>query len=270
MKPQILFGDVMHKRLSPKVNHFNYGIYYLSLPLSKLNDQLNNHYFKFNRFGMLSFYTKDHGARDGKDLYQWAKNLLKTHKIDKANGEIVLVTLPRVLGYIFNPVSFWYCYDTDQKLRAVICEVNNTFGETHSYICAHDDQREITPQDNQQALKKFHVSPFLEREGHYDFRFKITNKKMMAMIDFYDGANNKKLITTLNGGFEAFNQENCSKAFWRYPLVTIKAIILIHWQALKIMIKGIKYISKPKQLTPKNTATGDNITDNRINAHKDT
>lgn len=262
MHPKILFGRVMHKRLFPKVNAFNYGIYYLALPLSALNKNLNNRYFKYERFGLLSFHTKDHGNRDGGDLAIWVRGLLSTYKIDKADGEIVLITLPRVLGYVFNPVSFYYCYDKAQKLRAVICEVNNTFGETHSYVCAHDDQRAITPDDNQQALKQFHVSPFLEREGHYDFRFKITDQKMMAMIDFHDDAGNKQLITTLNGTFEPLNKTTCRTAFWRYPLVTMKAIVLIHWQALKIITKGIKYIPKPKHLTPKNTATH--------NAHKDT
>src|SRR6202012_458830 len=95
--------------------------------------------FGLDRFGLLSFYNRDHGDRSGSDLASWARAVLHSAKVTNADGEIVLITLPRVLGYTFNPVSFWLCHDKTGDLRAVICEVNNTFGETHSYICAHPD-----------------------------------------------------------------------------------------------------------------------------------
>jgi DUF1365 family protein len=163
--------------------------------------------------------------------------------------------MPRIFGYVFNPVSFWYCFDKSAVLRAVICEVNNTFGETHSYICAHEDQREITQDDILTGQKAFHVSPFLEREGNYKFRFALKNNKMGAWIDFFDASYKKKLLTSLNGKFEALNKTNSSKAFWRYPLVTLKAIYLIHWQAVKLFFKGTEYVPKPLQLKNKATRT---------------
>jgi len=248
MNPKILFGTVMHKRLFPRVNKFQYGIYYMALPLSKLGERLNNRYFKYERFGLLSFYNKDHGNRDGGDLLLWARNLLKQNKIIFDDGEIILVTMPRVFGYVFNPISFYYCYDADEKLRAVICEVNNTFGEGHIYVCTPDDNDEFLPSHITKTVKMFHVSPFMEREGHYDFQFKMSEKSMVAMIDYFDKDNQKKLITSLKGGFSDFNQDNCSRAFWRYPLVTLKSIMLIHWQALKLVVKRIKYIPKPDQM----------------------
>lgn len=124
--------------------------------------------------------------RKYENLNDWAYKILKSENIISVNGEIVLVTLPRVFGYVFNPVSFWFCLDEKQNLRAVICEVNNTFGETHTYICAHKDERPIAPEDILEGKKVFHVSPFMEREGHYRFRFYYNEDKMHTRIDYYD------------------------------------------------------------------------------------
>lgn len=247
MTPQILFGKVMHKRLFPKINAFNYGIYYLALPLSQLNETIENKYLKFNRWGLLSIYSKDHGAKDGASLIKWAHKILSQNDINNCDGEIILVTMPRLFGYVFNPVSFWYCFDNVNKLRAVICEVNNTFGETHSYLCAYKDNRIITKDDVMIGDKGFHVSPFLKRAGHYEFRFDMNDAKMKAHIDYFDENNQKQLITVLEGKFDDLNQKTIARAFWKYPLVTFKAIILIHWQAIRLVIKKIRYISKPTQ-----------------------
>lgn len=237
----------MHKRFFPKVNEFNYGIYYIALPLSKISKEIETRSLKYNRWGLLSFYNKDHGNRDGADLNDWARRILSSHGVDKADGDIILVTMPRVLGYVFNPVSFWLCLDQAQKLRAVICEVNNTFGESHSYICAHDDQAEITADGFIEGDKFFHVSPFLERDGGYQFRFAYQNDKMGAWIDYFADNGKKQLVTVLTGKFVDLNQSSSAKAFWRYPLVTLKSILLIHWQAVKLFTKGTEYVSKPLQ-----------------------
>lgn len=242
--PHLLFGKVMHGRLFPKINRFTYGIYYLALPLSQLNDMS----LPYNRIGLLSFYDSDHGECDGSNLEDWARNILADYNLsDSTDGEIILICMPRVLGYVFNPVSFWLCYDKVNDLRAVISEVHNTFGERHAYICAHEDNRVIKAQDIMQGEKIFHVSPFLQREGSYQFRFQADDKKFSAMIDFYDGSERKQLVTSLIGKFSAMQKLSLRKAFWKYPLVTFKAVGLIHWQALKLVIKGIKYIHRPKQ-----------------------
>lgn len=250
--PQILFGQVMHKRLFPKVNAFKYGIYYLSLPLSKIGESLENTHLKYNRFGFLSFYDSDHGDRDGSNLRDWAMKTLSTQGINNVDGEVILVTMPRVLGYVFNPVSFWYCYDRDENLRAVICEVNNTFGQTHTYVCPYEG--DAKPQDQITVTDKvFHVSPFLTRDGGYRFRFAKTDKNMGAWIDYYHKNGEKQLVTVLNGYLEPVTKSTLSRAFWRYPLVTLKAIFLIHWQAVKLLAKGIEYVPKPEQKEPKVT-----------------
>lgn len=243
VEPQILFGKVMHGRLFPKRNNFTYGIYYLALPLSKLQ----NLPIALNRFAPLSFYGRDHGEGDGGDLENWARDILSTYNIRGVEGEIKLITMPRVLGYIFNPVSFWLCHDKDGILRAVLCEVHNTFGERHTYLCTHEDGRPILPDDVLTGDKVFHVSPFLKREGHYNFRFDTRADKFAVWIDFYNAEGKKQLVTSLIGKFEPMNAAKLRKAFWAYPLVTIKAIMLIHWQAIKLIAKGIQYIPKPPQ-----------------------
>ncbi len=251
--PQILFGSVMHKRFFERVNQFTYKIYYLCLPLSCLQNPPRFKYLKFNTFGALSFYNKDHGARDGGNLQGWARGVLKQHKIDYANGEIVLITMPRVFGYVFNPVSFWYCYDKEKKLRVVICEVNNTFGESHSYICTPETREEITKDIVLQGEKVFHVSPFMQREGGYEFRFTDMKDKMAVWIDYFDVQKNKKLVTAVSGDLTPMSDKSLAKAFWGYPFITFKAIFLIHWQAIKLVFKKIKYVPKPEQLNTRVT-----------------
>lgn len=252
--PQILFGRVMHARLWPKKNAFNYGIYYLSIPL----DQIKNLPLAYNQFGLLSFFDKDHGACDGSDLDGWARQILSDYNIQNIT-DITLICMPRVMGYVFNPVSFWICRDKNKNIRAVICQVHNTFGEKHSYLCAHPDHNPIKNQGVLKGKKLFHVSPFLEREGHYEFQFHVTDDNLRIDINFFNGDGGKQLLTYLKGGFENMNKSSVRKAFWKYPLVTFKAIILIHWQAFKIIAKGIKYISKPDQKT-ESLSTTTNLT----------
>ena len=250
-----MFGKVMHGRLFPKKNNFTYNIYYLSIPLS----QIDKMPLPTERFSALSFYRADHGLCDGSSLERWARNILKDYNITNADGEIVLVCMPRVFGYVFNPVSFWLCYDKDQNIRAILCEVHNTFGERHTYLCANDDGSAIAMKKTLKGEKVFHVSPLLEREGHYEFKFDIKDNKFGVWIDYYAGNGDKQLITWLAGNLEEMSAKSLRKAFWRYPLITFKAITLIHWQALKLLIKGIKYISKPKQKDERVSAT-ENLT----------
>lgn len=252
VKPELFFGKVMHGRLFPKRNSFTYSIYYLALPLSGLNALPIAH----NRFAALSFHDRDHGPCDGSNLEVWARNILNEYSRPQSNGEITLICMPRIFGYVFNPVSFWLCHDKEGNLRTILCEVHNTFGERHTYICGHPDERPIDETDTLTAEKLFHVSPFLKREGHYTFRFDTRDDKFGVWIDFFNHENKKQLVTSLIGTFETMSPQTLRKAFWQHPLVTFKAITLIHWQALKIVVKGIKYIPKPKQKTKRKSSTG--------------
>ena len=243
--PQIYTAKVTHKRLFPKENAFSYGIYYLALPLPAA---------PISGF-FASFHAKDVGKRDGSDPTPWIRGILAEYGLDQKTQHIILVTMPRILGYVFNPVSFYLCLDDKKALIAVLCEVHNTFGEQHSYLCANPDHMPITADQWLEAEKVFHVSPFMERCGHYKFRFDLKTNKLGIWIDFYDMHQQKQLITSLIGNFTPLTPYNLKKAFWRYPLVAVKAILLIHWQALKLMMKGIRYITKPKQMSQKITAS---------------
>lgn len=249
LSPQIFTGKVMHKRLFPKENSFVYGIYYLALPLSKI-DQAPKSF-------SLSFREEDHGPRDGSGLEDWIRSILKNHNpaLEAITDDILLICMPRIFGYVFNPISFWLCLDKKQNIRAALCEVNNTFGETHSYLCVQSSLKPIGQNDWLTADKVFHVSPFLKREGEYKFKFSYKNEKFGTWIDFYDEKNNKQLLTSLTGNFTPMNKASLRKTFYSHPLVTFKAISLIHWQAIKLIFKGIKHMKKPKQHNKKSSVT---------------
>ena len=241
--PQIFTAKVMHKRLSPKVNAFTYRIYYLALPLPVAPLPAI----------VQGVPVNDLGYRDGRSPELWAKEILSQHNMADTISQIMLITMPRVLGYVFNPVSFYLCFDDQMRLRAVINEVHNTFGEQHSYLCLHADRRPIEAEDWLEAEKVFHVSPFLERNGHYRFRFQVQPSTLGIWIDYYDQQQNRQLLTALTGRLSPLSRRSLARAFWAHPLVTGRAIGLIHWQALKLAIKGIRYIPKPR-------AREDNVT----------
>lgn len=243
--PQLFSARVAHKRLFPKANAFHYGIYYLALTLPAAPVP--------GRWA--SFHKEDVGRRDGSDPTPWVRGILAEYGLDHKTQHIVLVTMPRVLGYVFNPVSFYFCMDEQRALRAVLCEVHNTFGEQHNYLCANPDHAPITADQWLEAEKVFHVSPFLHRHGDYKFRFDFTADALGIWIDYYAADQQKQLVTSLTGTFAPLTSHTLQRAFWRHPLVAVKAITLIHWQALKLLVRGIRFISKPEQFAQRTSAT---------------
>lgn len=255
MTSAIYTAKVMHKRLFPKVNQFTYGVYYLALPLDQLGRLDDGWRFGVNRRALVSFHERDHGARDGSPLEPWIRGILAEHAAHVAITDITLITMPRIFGYVFNPVSFWMCFDASQQLRAVLAEVHNTFGEAHNYLIVHADGRALAADDLLYARKIFHVSPFLPREGSYQFRFAYNPESMGVTINYYDAEGQLQLITMLSGQFNAFNRMNLRRAFWQHKLVTLKTISLIHYQAIKLIAKGVHYIVKPSQLVARLSVT---------------
>ena len=241
--PLLGFGQVRHTRLKPARHAFAYPTYFLMLPMRALQVQ-KNHQLAHNRSGFLSFFDRDHG--DGSEnAVHWIDTLLLREGIEDATGEIWLHTYPRVLGYTFKPVSFWYCHALDNSLRAVVVEVNNTFGERHCYLLDR-------PQYGQEikAEKAFHVSPFCEVEGSYRFHFMRCEhegaQKTVARIDYDDSAG-PLLQTSVSGTLVALTKRSLFKALWRYPAMTFGVVARIHWQAFKLWRKQVPFISKPQQ-----------------------
>jgi len=249
---KLLSTEVFHKRLFPKINSFTYKTYYLSLPLEKLKGLYSNFLFGMNRMGLFSFYDKDHGLRDGSCLIDWLKNQYKSQGLE-LKGNTFLVAMPRILGYVFNPISFWLTFDTNKKLTSVLCEVNNTYGENHNYICMVSSGG-ISADKSFVLDKLFHVSPFLERNGHYEFNFAVNDNNLNIYIKHFDVNGDLKLITSLKSITCKLNYLNGMKHYCLIPWMTAKVTLLIYYQAIKLILKGIKFNNKPEQLNTKTSA----------------
>ncbi len=241
--PLIGFGQVRHTRLRPRRNAFVYGTYFLMLPMRRLQAD-GPGALACNRPAALSFYDADHG--DGRGPAQggalaWLDELLRQQGVQDADGEVWLHCYPRVLGFTFKPVSFWYCHRKDGSLRAIVVEVNNTFGERHCYLL---DQPRYGME--LRADKVFHVSPFCPVEGSYRFRFMVTpdGGRTVARIDYDDGQG-PLIDTSVSGRLEPLTPQAVRRALWRYPAMTLNVVVRIHWQALKLWIKRTPFFSKP-------------------------
>jgi len=238
--PCIGFGAVWHRRLRPVVHEFRYRSYFLMLPLRSLRTQdwpaLNR-----NRRGWLSFHDRDHGT-GGPDALAWFEQLLASEGIADADGEVWLQTFPRVLGYAFKPVSFWYAHRADGSLAAAVAEVNNTFGERHVYLLAGPDLAWGTETT---ARKVFHVSPFCSVDGDYRFRFERQPAHALARVDLHD-ADGPLLQTSVAGALEPMTAAAVRRAFFGTPFMTLGVVLRIHWQALRLWVKRVPFFRKPE------------------------
>ncbi len=234
-------AQVFHARLRPAKNSFRYSATYLTIPLSEFQTRRRG-LLSVNGSNLFSVRTSDYG--DGNCLRMWIENVLKAWGVTEADGEISLVTMPRVLGFVFNPVNLWLCKDREGDLRAVLAEVNNTFGERHCYLCFHKDKSAITAQDTLTARKIFHVSPFLETGGQYAFRFSLSGDRLAILIDLTD-EDGPLLRTSLTGSLAPATSGRLLRALLANPLLPIKAIALIHYQAVKLFLKRVRHVRKP-------------------------
>lgn len=241
----IVHGEVAHARRRPTLHAFRYPAFCLRIPLSALGG-LEAGGMAHNRPGLISFHDRDHGARDGSPLLPWIRALLESEGLGGAD-EVVLYTFPRMLGYVFNPVSFWVCHDPDGAVRAVLCEVSNTFGEHHNYLLAHADGSPLVSGETLHARKCFHVSPFCSVQGHYAFRFSFVPGRWLARVDYFDGTASQGplLETRISGRVAALDRGGARALLWRYRFFTLGVIARIHWQALNLWRKGVRYIPKP-------------------------
>ena len=243
---QIGFGQVRHTRLRPRRNSFVYDTFFLMLPMRHLSHPEACGGLPVNRSGAISFFDCDHGDGRGPEhggALGWLTDLLQREGVNDANGEVWLHTYPRVLGYCFKPVSFWYAHRADGSLRAIVAEVNNTFGERHCYLLD-------TPSYGQELLasKRFHVSPFCRVEGQYRFRFMraMLNgaERTVARVD-HDDATGPLIHTSVSGTLHPITPSLLRQTLWRYPAMTLMIMLRIHWQALKLCLKRVQFFSKP-------------------------
>ena len=199
-------------------------------------------WFSVNRFNLLSLHARDHG--DGRGLRAWAEHTLHAHGIALDGGRIRLLAFPRVLGRVFNPISLWYCEHADGSLRAVIAEVRNTFGEAHSYVLASGGAPlpyGVMPD----KAKCFHVSPFFDRSGHYRFVLDAPGEQLRVSIVGHDGRGTTQIDTAVTGRRIALDDAALLRQVLAMPLQAFKVVAAIHWQALKIWLRGGRFHGKP-------------------------
>ena len=236
---QLGIGEVRHARVRPAPNRFAYPTYFLMLPMRSLRSTPCAALPR-NRFGLISFHDRDHGDGES-DSLAWLDALLAREGVHGADGEVWLHCYPRVLGFTFKPVSFWYCHRADGGLAAVVVEVNTTFGERHCYLL---DGPEVGFGRELQAAKVFHVSPFCAVTGDYRFRFVRNAQRTVACVDHHDGGG-LLIRTSVGGELQPLTAARARAAFFGMPLMTLGVIARIHWQALQLWRKRVPFIRKP-------------------------
>ena len=237
----IYMGSVIHNRFKPKKHFFKYNVFSLFLDLDEINElDQKILFFSYNKFNILSFFDKDHGYRDGSSIKDWLIHVLKKKNISTISIKIKILCYPRIFGYVFNPLSIFFIYDKDSNPIAILYEVKNTFGEQHTYVFKIDIK-------NKQILnnckKKFYVSPFMDLESKYFFKVLIPNERLSVIIDQRD-KEGKLLFASQDGERVKLSSKNLLISYLKHPLMTLKIISAIHYEALKLWIKGIKLVKK--------------------------
>ena len=243
MNSCIYNGEVNHTRFKPVKHFLNYKTFSLFIDLDEIQ-QLDKSIsiFSHNKFNIFSFYNKDHGDRDGNCLKKWVISNLKKYKIEGNISKIKILCYPRIFGYVFNPLSIFYCYE-NEKLKSIFYEVKNTFNEQHTYIFKIKDGEEL----KQKCKKKFYVSPFMDMETFYNFKLIDPNQRLSVMIKQTD-AEGTVLTATQTGDKKEFNFKQLLINFFRYPLMTLKIISSIHFEALLLWKKGAIYRKRDKKV----------------------
>lgn len=255
MRSAIYRGTVMHARLQPVQHRFRYRVFSLLIDLDELPEiDKRLRWLSHNRFNLMSLCDRDHGdaggagAATGKGLRAWAEDTLVAHGLTPPAGRIELLCFPRLLGYVFNPLSVWLCYDTAGRLAAVIYEVHNTFGGRHAYalpVTAGQENGAIA----QRCGKDFYVSPFIPMEAQYSFRLRPPADAFSLTIRERGDAG-EILRASLSGRRRPLTDRELLSAFAAHPLMTVKVIVAIHWHALRLWRKGAKFHPKPGKPRP--------------------
>ena len=243
MNSCIYNGIVTHTRFKPVKHFLKYNTFSLLIDLDEIKElDQKNIIFSYNKFNIFSFYDKDHGDRDGKSLNDWVHDKLKRFKISSNIDKIKLLCYPRIFGYVFNPLSIFYCYENN-SLKAIFYEVKNTFNEQHTYVFKTNNSEKV----EQSCKKKFYVSPFMDMNTYYDFRLSNPGKQLFVSIKQTDDQGTI-LTAVQTGEKKKFNFKQLLTNFFKYPLMTIKIITAIHFEAFLLWKKGAIYRSRKKKI----------------------
>ncbi len=238
LQSAIYRGRVVHERVRPKRHRLRYSVFSLLLDLDEL-EELDRRFFIFgyNKRALISFYDSDHGPATGEPLRRWVEAQLNDAEITWDGGRIALLCYPRILGYVFNPLSVYFCYRRNGMLAAILYEVCNTFHERHTYIIPVEQSDQSVIRQNCQ--KKLYVSPFIAVEGEYKFRIRPPAQSINIGIIQSD-AEGPMLTATFGGEREPLTGKSLTGCLARFPLLTFKIMAAIHWEALLLLFKGFR------------------------------
>jgi len=237
-------GEVMHRRAQP-FHKLRYRVFSLLVDLDELPAlERRLRLFSHNRFNLLSLYDRDHGRRDGSAPRAWVDAALAANGIAPC-ARVALLCFPRLLGYVFNPLSIYFCYAESGGLRAVLYEVRNTFGDKHGYLIevppGHDGEAPL----GQACAKAFHVSPFMPVAGEYRFGLRPPGARLAIQIRYLiDGA--EALLATHKAARRELTDGTILASVIRHPLMTVKVIAGIHWEALFLWLKRARFHPRPE------------------------
>jgi len=242
MRSALYVGSVMHRRLSPRRHQLRYRAFWMLIDLDEANalhERLS--LLSRNRFNLFSFHDADHGEGRPEPLRDYVDRTLAAHDIDCRGGRIALLCMPRILGYVFNPLSIYFCHRADGSLAALLYEVRNTFGQMHSYLLPVSGDAALV---HQHCAKEFYVSPFLDMDMTYDFRVAPPGERVSVVVAC-DDKRGAVLVASLAGVRRALNDRALAAIFVSLPLMTLKVMVAIHWEALKIWWKGMRLYPRP-------------------------
>ena len=251
----LYIGEVMHARLKPVGHRFNYRVMSLLIDLDRLGvADRQTPLFGVNRRALYSFHEADHGERDGSSLRLHAQRCASEHGIDLTGGRVLLLCYPRLFGYTFNPLSVYYCYRADGQPALLIYEVRNTFGDIHAYVLPVT-YGDISPAGIRQTQdKRFYVSPFVEMAMRYHFRVMLPQDRVKLRI-LETNSEGPLLSATFNGQRRILTTRELLRSFFSLPLVTLKIIAAIHWEALRLWLKGVRLVPRPGKTADEGLAT---------------
>jgi DUF1365 family protein len=240
----LYIGEVMHARLRPMGHRFNYRVMSLLIDLDRLDAaDRQSPLFGVNRAALYSFNEADHGDRDGSPLRGYVQRRASEHGIDLTDGCVLLLCYPRLLGYTFNPLSVYFCYRADGALALMIYEVRNTFGDIHAYVLPVKPGEISDAGIRQQQEKLFYVSPFVAMAMRYHFRVSPPCANVKLRILETD-RESPLLAATFHGRRRALTTSALLRSFFALPLVTLKIVAAIHWEALRLWLKGVRLVPR--------------------------
>lgn len=237
----IYSGSVVHERLRPKHHRLRYGVFSLLLDLDELPElDRRSRLFAYNRFAPLAFHDRDHGPATGEALRPWVDERLREAGIKPDGGPIRLLCYPRVFGYVFNPLSVYFCYGREGTLRTILYEVCNTYSERHTYVIpVPGDGRAVV---RQSCAKSLYVSPFIAMETDYHFRI-LPPGDAVSIVIRQEDEDGLLLAACFKGRRQPMSERSMAHSLFRYPLLTVKIIAAIHWEALRMWLKGFRMFS---------------------------